>query len=757
MFFTMGNSTSNINNNDTNNLSASTTTAAASDHHEDDSYLVVVEDVDANSNTNTYASETIDANVDITTNAAFGYRRPTAASKTTIPLDASAATMIPTTGGNDDNYNNLATLSHSSPEISTAADILQMMQRYDEFVPKTSHPPIETTTTMMNVASLKDPPRAAFAENTNVFGVPYEVHLMAQPEEQRRPNNDDDMSYHLGDASTVESRVTIVEGSSSSNSSDKNNNNSDDMSLSFEVDDAASTVTEHLIKAMGDPVHNTNTTANVSTASEKQLFVNTDNVTINNSIPTTNATTANIMSTATDEQPSVTNNASSNSNDNDNVMKNTAEGMAGELGPNAFVTLGENLMRTSNISENNNNKTDQEQEPKEEATDSGTDKKEQEKSTNQLRQVVKGVLLKSPVMLLVLAFCTIFLAWKRTGRGMQPFSTATQKDQVVVVVVEGPFATTDSISEEKDQAVVEVPLLAPKNETVSEKDQVDLEAPSTTQNESREEGNGDMLAMEEEDKEMLEDMLAMEEDEETLDEMCNTTMGAIPSDEDHLNVFGSVFGFETEKDFAEWIVNWFDFETKHDAPAFVPTTPTRSNEPELLDQMQDQIMSLEALPVGEKSSGGMFCYFMEELCDWRSYQIASFLFSLPTFCRAMTGLVVILSLCLFACTVTTIRPGQESKTHRGNVNVKVLPGVHKLDLTNYERHTVVELKDLLRARHCPVSAPRKLILIERLVQNYREELDGLTYRELRARLSAQGLKQAGTKEEYIVRLLEAGL
>lgn len=66
-----------------------------------------------------------------------------------------------------------------------------------------------------------------------------------------------------------------------------------------------------------------------------------------------------------------------------------------------------------------------------------------------------------------------------------------------------------------------------------------------------------------------------------------------------------------------------------------------------------------------------------------------------------------------------------------------------------------DLKAILRRRELPVGGVKDE-LIMRLVKDYREELQELSYKKLQSRLKRQGLKQTGKKEDLIVRLLETG-
>jgi hypothetical protein len=78
------------------------------------------------------------------------------------------------------------------------------------------------------------------------------------------------------------------------------------------------------------------------------------------------------------------------------------------------------------------------------------------------------------------------------------------------------------------------------------------------------------------------------------------------------------------------------------------------------------------------------------------------------------------------------------------------------DLSSYETLKVVQLRELLRSRKFK-TVGRKPVLIQRLANIYKAELDTLTVRQLRPILKSKGFKQAGKKSELIQKLVEAGM
>lgn len=115
---------------------------------------------------------------------------------------------------------------------------------------------------------------------------------------------------------------------------------------------------------------------------------------------------------------------------------------------------------------------------------------------------------------------------------------------------------------------------------------------------------------------------------------------------------------------------------------------------------------------------------------------------------------------VFALAKMVFGKSSPAKKDDTTVPVKEIPPAKtcsspSFDLSVYEQCHVKELRGLLRERKCN-SEGKKPKLIHRLTSVHASELQTLTVVQLRRKLKAKGLKQAGTKAELIEKLIAAG-
>jgi hypothetical protein len=107
------------------------------------------------------------------------------------------------------------------------------------------------------------------------------------------------------------------------------------------------------------------------------------------------------------------------------------------------------------------------------------------------------------------------------------------------------------------------------------------------------------------------------------------------------------------------------------------------------------------------------------------------------------------------CTADETTTAEEPQLVKEEAAVKTSE-TKEWDLSSYKKFKVVQLRELLLSRKCKIVG-RKPVLIQRLANIYKAELDTLTVRQLRPILKSKGFKQAGKKSELIRKLVEAGM